>query len=53
MFKTTDAGASWKQLPIPFDYMVAQGWFDNIVGVDPSNPDIVYAGGVKIIVPAV
>ncbi|MFZ1729199.1 MAG: T9SS type A sorting domain-containing protein [Bacteroidota bacterium] len=49
VFKTTDAGANWTKLQIPFDYMVAQGWFDNIVGVDPSNPDIVYAGGVKLI----
>ncbi|MBE0643524.1 MAG: T9SS type A sorting domain-containing protein [Bacteroidetes bacterium] len=49
VFKTTDAGTSWNKLPIPFDYMVAQGWFDNIVGVDPSDPDIVYAGGVKLI----
>lgn len=49
VFKSTDAGASWNKLAVPFDYMTSQGWFDNIIGVDPSNPDIVYAGGVKLI----
>jgi photosystem II stability/assembly factor-like uncharacterized protein len=49
VFKTTDAGASWNQLQVPFDYMISQGWFDNIIGVHPTNPDIVYAGGVKLI----
>ncbi|MBR9975348.1 MAG: hypothetical protein KFF77_07185 [Bacteroidetes bacterium] len=49
VFKTTDAGANWTKLSVPFDYMVSQGWFDNIIGVDPMNPDIVFAGGVKLI----
>ncbi len=49
VFKTTDGGATWARLPVPFDYMVSQGWYDNIVGVNPANPDIVYAGGVKLI----
>ncbi len=50
VFKTSDAGESWTQLDVPFDYMVSQGWYDNIMGVHPQNPDIVYAGGVKLIV---
>ena len=49
VFKSTDAGASWEKLDVPFDYMISQGWFDNIIGVHPDNPDIVYAGGVKLI----
>ncbi|MCB2205169.1 T9SS type A sorting domain-containing protein [bacterium] len=49
VFKTTDAGGSWNKLDVPFDYMISQGWFDNIIGVHPGNPDIVYAGGVKLI----
>ena len=49
VFKTTDGGATWARLAVPFDYMVSQGWFDNIIGVNPANPDIVYAGGVKLI----
>ncbi len=49
VFKTVDGGATWNKLTVPFDYMVSQGWYDNIMGVHPANPDIVYAGGVKII----
>ena len=49
VFKTTDAGATWKKLTVPFDYMVSQGSYDNIIGVNPANPDIVIAGGVKLI----
>ncbi|MCB2205168.1 T9SS type A sorting domain-containing protein [bacterium] len=49
VFKTTDAGAQWTRLDVPFDYMVSQGWYDNIMGVHPTNPDIAYAGGVKIV----
>lgn len=49
VFKTTNAGASWTKLDVPFDYMASQGWFDNIIGVHPTNPDIVFAGGVKLI----
>ncbi len=50
VFKTTDGGGNWTKLTVPFDYMVSQGWYDNIMGVNPENPDIVYAGGVKLIV---
>jgi photosystem II stability/assembly factor-like uncharacterized protein len=50
VYKTVDGGATWNKLTVPFDYMVSQGWFDNIMGVHPENPDIVYAGGVKLIV---
>ncbi|MFZ1729198.1 MAG: T9SS type A sorting domain-containing protein [Bacteroidota bacterium] len=49
IFKSNDAGATWTQLDVPFDYMASQGWYDNIMGVHPENPDIVYAGGVKVI----
>ena len=49
VFKSTDAGASWTKLDVPFDYMASQGWYDNIMGVHPENPDIVYAGGVKLV----
>lgn len=49
VYKTTDGGARWTKLAVPFDYMASQGWYDNIMGVHPENPDIVYAGGVKLI----
>jgi photosystem II stability/assembly factor-like uncharacterized protein len=49
VFRTSDGGVTWTELHVPFDYMIPQGWFDNVIGVHPTNPDIVYAGGVKLI----
>ena len=28
--------------------MLNQGWYDNIIAVDPANPDIVWAGGIDL-----
>ncbi|MAT39116.1 MAG: hypothetical protein CL946_05890 [Ectothiorhodospiraceae bacterium] len=50
LYKSEDGGDSWRKLEVPFDYMVSQGWYDNVLGVHPTNPDIVYAGGVKLLV---
>jgi photosystem II stability/assembly factor-like uncharacterized protein len=49
VFKSIDAGETWAQLEVPFDYMVSQGWYDNVIAVHPTNPDIVIAGGVKLL----
>jgi photosystem II stability/assembly factor-like uncharacterized protein len=49
IFKTTDGGATWAKKEVPFDYLTPQGWFDNVMAVNPTNPDIVYAGGVKCV----
>jgi hypothetical protein len=45
MFKTTNGGASWTNLTSVPDYCTPQCWYDNIVAVQPTNPDVVYAGG--------
>jgi hypothetical protein len=55
MLKTTDGGASWIDLTDPDPkspqrtYLGHQGFYDTTLAVDPSDPDIVYAGGVRII----
>ncbi len=49
VYKSTDAGASWAKLSIPFNYFNTQGWYDNVLGVHPTNPDIVFAGGVHML----
>ena len=46
MYKTTDGGANWSNLPNTPNYLCSQGWYDNCVIVDPTDPDICYAGGV-------
>ncbi len=52
VFKSTDAGASWTQtgtgsndLDNVEDYCTTQCFYDNVIEVDPTNPDVVYAGG--------
>jgi photosystem II stability/assembly factor-like uncharacterized protein len=45
MLKTTDGGNTWTALTKTPDYLGAQGWYNNALAVDPSNANIVYAGG--------
>ena len=53
VFKSTDAGASWAELSghgpsdadSVEDYCGTQCFYDNVIEVDPTNPDVVYAGG--------
>ena len=46
MYRTTDGGATWTQLTATPNYLVGQGSYDNCMIVDPSNPNVCYAGGV-------
>ncbi len=51
--KTTNGGASWFTAASrqPYDSLLHQthlgnqGWYDNVIAVDPGNPNLVYAGG--------
>jgi photosystem II stability/assembly factor-like uncharacterized protein len=50
MLKTNDGGAHWLPLANVPDYQTAssdhgQGDYDSTLAVDPSNPNVVYAGG--------
>ena len=46
MYKTTDGGAHWSALSgAPSSLCDSQCWYDLVVSVDPSNTNIVYAGG--------
>ncbi|MGH9822619.1 MAG: PKD domain-containing protein, partial [Blastocatellia bacterium] len=54
IFKSTDAGDTWNDLPglssnpSPFisKYMNGQSWYDNTIVVSPTNENVVVAGGV-------
>lgn len=46
MYKTTNGGISWSLLSATPNYVCTQGWYDNGMAVSPTNPDVVYAGGV-------
>jgi len=46
MYKTTDAGHSWHNLPNTPNYLYYMGSYCNCIIVHPTNTDICYAGGV-------
>jgi photosystem II stability/assembly factor-like uncharacterized protein len=52
VFKSTDEGASWAVLPTGtgsnsvLDYCATQCFYDNVIEADPTNPNVVFAGGV-------
>jgi uncharacterized repeat protein (TIGR01451 family) len=52
IYKSTDGGAHWTATPTGsgidsiLGYCGTQCFYDNVVKVDPTNPDVVYLGGV-------
>src|ERR1039458_2224456 len=57
-YKTIDGGSNWVPITLPVPscsicvppssggpYCTGQCWFDNVMAVDPANPNIVLAGG--------
>ncbi len=54
IFKSTDAGATWTTLTKPpkitstggLSYLGTQGWYGNVIAVDPNNSNNIYVGGV-------
>ena len=47
IWKSFDSGASFAQVSTPA-HLSSQGWYDNAIWVDPTNPDHVIAGGVSL-----
>ena len=60
IFKSTDGGAVWIQLTSPqkiaststssgnMSYLKDQGWYDNVIAVDPNNSSNIFVGGVEV-----
>jgi uncharacterized protein (TIGR03437 family) len=49
IWKTTDGGLTWTQLPIPNSLSWGdQLWYDTAIAVSPVNPDVVYSGATPI-----
>lgn len=56
IYKTTDAGSSWTKLTSPStlvstgnkSYLGSQGWYNNVIAVDPKNSNNIYVGGVDM-----
>jgi uncharacterized protein (TIGR03437 family) len=47
-YTSTDGGQNWTMLTSTPDYCQPQCWYDNALAVDPTNPSIVYAGGIEL-----
>ncbi|MCW9097425.1 MAG: hypothetical protein OQJ93_08555, partial [Ignavibacteriaceae bacterium] len=56
IYKSTNGGLNWTQLTSPptiystgyLSYLRAQGWYDNIISINPFNSNHIYVGGVEI-----
>lgn len=53
IYRSGDKGASWTSVTMPTwdgggNFARGQAWYDLISGVDPSNANIVYVGGVDL-----
>ena len=48
LYRTTDGGATWTLQNSATNYLGGQGWYDNAVTVNPTNPDFVVVGGLDI-----
>lgn len=58
LYASRDGGASWRKLRVK-DYLrepgtpiAAQGDYDNVLAVSPTDPNVVYAGGVDLVASA-
>ena len=47
LYKSTDGGQSYSLLSTP-NHLNTQGWYDNALWVDPTNPDNVVIGGITL-----
>ncbi len=47
-YTSPDGGQNWSRLPNTPDYCQPQCWYGNALAVDPTNPAIVYAGGIEL-----
>ncbi len=48
VYKSTDGGTTWQQLPNPPDNGASQYWYDFYVAVDPSDVTALYLGGLDV-----
>ncbi len=48
IWKSADGGQTYTRVNTGNDYLVSQGWYDNIVWVNPQDPNFVVVGGVDL-----
>ncbi|MEZ4690999.1 MAG: hypothetical protein R3A12_12810 [Ignavibacteria bacterium] len=45
---STNDGATWSDVTPAEEVLGGQGWYDNVLGVCPTNSNIVLAGGIRL-----
>jgi photosystem II stability/assembly factor-like uncharacterized protein len=48
VYRSTDGGATWELRSTSPNFYSHQGWYDQTLDAHPTNPDVVYAGGVHL-----
>ncbi|HTR82210.1 MAG TPA: T9SS type A sorting domain-containing protein [Bacteroidota bacterium] len=60
IYKSTDGGATWNSISSPqkiastasssgnLSYLGTQGWYDNVIAVDPNNSSTIIVGGIDL-----
>lgn len=48
VWKSLDGGQNYTRTSTGYGYLGAQGWYDNIIWVDPTNPDTIIVGGIDL-----
>ena len=50
LYKSTNRGRSYAQVAINggLNWMGGQGWYDNVIWVDPTNPNTLIVGGIDL-----
>ncbi len=48
IYRTTDGGSNWTLQSNSPNHYNSQGWYNNVIAVDPTNVSIVYSGGTNI-----
>lgn len=48
LYVSTDAGLSWTRKGATPNYCASQCWYDNVLAVDPADPNLVWAGGLDM-----
>jgi photosystem II stability/assembly factor-like uncharacterized protein len=47
IFKSTDGGRRYDLVSVP-GHLYGQGWYDNALWVDPTDPDVLIVGGIDL-----
>jgi photosystem II stability/assembly factor-like uncharacterized protein len=48
IYISTDGGATYTLRNTGNNYLGGQGWYDNVIWVDPTNPNILIVGGIDL-----